>query len=145
MAPTRKERQSVKSIVKQRGRRYACCSPVVPGLSPALSRGRNGTRSRLEIEVERSQRLLPPGCPSTDGLSEVPLHSPPGGLLNIHALIKQFYRCYLPGDDKSTAPGRALHADKNLSVCVCTRARASASQACAPVSSLISSHKKCID
>lgn len=29
----------------------------------------------------------------------------PEGLLNIHALIKQFYCCYLPGDDKSTAAG----------------------------------------
>lgn len=49
------------------------------------------------------------------------LSTPPEGLLNIHALIKQFYRCYLPGDDKSTAPGWALHADKNVCarVCVC--------------------------
>lgn len=44
----------------------------------------------------------------------------PEGLLNIHALIKQFYSCYLPGDDKSTAPGWALHADK-MCVRVCER------------------------
>lgn len=60
-------------------------------------------------------------------------NSPPGGLLNIHALIKQFYRCYLPGDDKSTAPGRALHADKNLSVCVCVHVRVKSVSACEPI------------
>lgn len=42
----------------------------------------------------------------------------PEGLLNIHALIKQFYRCYLPGDDKSTASGWARRADKCIGVCV---------------------------
>lgn len=47
------------------------------------------------------------------------LSTPPQGLLNIHALIKQFYRCYLPGDDKSTAPGWALHADENVCARVC--------------------------
>lgn len=72
-----------------------------------------------EITASLSSRLPING---RTALSEVPLHLPPGGLLNIHALIKQFYRCYLPGDDKRIAPGRALHADKNLSACVCTRA-----------------------
>lgn len=35
----------------------------------------------------------------------VSLSTQPGGLLNIHALIKQFYLRYLAGDDKGTAPG----------------------------------------
>lgn len=46
------------------------------------------------------------------------LSTQPEGLLNIHALIKQFYRCYLPGDDKSTAVGQARRADKSVCVCV---------------------------